>query len=124
MYRALQITQVTPSKIRHILTGLKQELSRETDRERRVNLAELGLYWSEKNRTYTYPILIEPVDTMICVKCGREKPLKHFKEFERQTSTGLKKYRLKACNGCWNKVRYAYKLSTLKCGYNVENYLY
>jgi hypothetical protein len=107
---------MTPSRLHHILTGLKSEIRRETDRDRRVNLAVMGLYWSEQVRTYTYPILIEPVDTMICTRCGREKPVKHFKVIKRQISTGIKEYRLRACNGCWNKVRYGYKLSTLNCG--------
>jgi hypothetical protein len=84
---------MTHSKIQHILTGLKSELSRETDRDRRVNLAELGLYWSEQNRTYTYPDW--------CDTCGKQKPIDDFEV--------MKGYRLHTCKLCWNRKRYGYR---------------
>lgn len=37
---------MTSTQIRHILTGLKSELSREKDPQRRENLAVMGLYWN------------------------------------------------------------------------------
>lgn len=38
---------MTDSKILHIIQGLKSEIRRETDRERRVHLAIMGLYWNQ-----------------------------------------------------------------------------
>jgi hypothetical protein len=37
---------MTPSRIRYILSGLKAEIRREKDRERREHLAVMGMYWN------------------------------------------------------------------------------
>jgi hypothetical protein len=37
---------MTATRIRYILSGLKSEIRREKDRERRIRLAEMGLYWN------------------------------------------------------------------------------
>lgn len=88
---------MTDSKIRHILTGLKSELSREKDPQRRENLAYMGLYWSDLNRTYTYPDW--------CDTCWQQKPLEDFELITR----GYKEYRLHTCKLCWNRKRYGYR---------------
>jgi hypothetical protein len=37
---------MTATRIRYILSGLKSEIRREKDRERRENLAVMGMYWN------------------------------------------------------------------------------
>lgn len=88
---------MTDTRLRHILTGLKSELSREKDPQRRENLAVMGLYWSEELRTSTYP---EWCDT-----CGKQKPLDDFEVI----TTRFKEYRLHTCKLCWNRKRYGYR---------------
>lgn len=84
---------MTDTRLRHILTGLKSELSREKDPQRRENLAVMGLYWSEELRTSTYPEW--------CETCGKQKPIDEFEV--------MKGYRLHTCKLCWNRKRYGYR---------------
>lgn len=84
---------MTPSKIQHILTGLKSEIRRETDRDRRVNLAYMGLYWSEQLMKFEYPDW--------CDTCHIPKPIEDFEV--------MKGYRLHTCKLCWNRKRYGYR---------------
>jgi hypothetical protein len=95
---------MTPSRIRYILSGLKSEIRRETDRERCENLAVMGLYWN----SLLFGEWPAPVEYRICKVCGHKMPLKHFNKVIRNTKEGIMFYRLKTCTGCWNKKRYAY----------------
>lgn len=91
---------MTPSKIRHILSGLKSELSREKDPQRRENLAVMGLYW---NSLLLFGII--PETCAVCDTCGDKMPLKNFEVINRNG----KLYQLHTCKGCWNRKRYRYR---------------
>jgi hypothetical protein len=84
---------MTATRIRYILSGLKSEIRREKDTNRKGNLAFIAMYWSEQNRTYTYPDW--------CDTCGIQKPIDDFEV--------MKGYRLHTCKLCWNRKRYGYR---------------
>jgi hypothetical protein len=84
---------MTATRIRYILSGLKAEIRREKDPRRKGNLAFIAMYWSEQNRTYTYPDW--------CDTCGIQKPIDDFEV--------MKGYRLHTCKLCWNRKRYGYR---------------
>jgi len=86
---------MTPSKLQHILTGLKSEIRREADRQRIIHLCEMGLYYNR--------LLMSGDDKKYCPKCEEWLPLKFFKLHR------IKFYftRRKECNRCYNKAQYA-----------------
>jgi hypothetical protein len=73
---------MTPSKIRYILSGLKSEIRRETDYERRCHLADMGCFWSIRLMTFIADQIIEPErNSMICQSCGLLLKPKDFSSF-------------------------------------------
>lgn len=95
---------MTATKLQSILTGLKSEIRRETDRERRVNLAVMGLYYNR--------LLMYGDDKKYCPRCGEMLPLKFFEL--KLTKYRRKDHRIKfylmrrpECKGCYNKEQYA-----------------
>lgn len=61
---------MTAGKIRYILSGLKSEIRREKDRERRISLAITGLYWND--------LLLNGTEKRTCCTCKEPLPLRFF----------------------------------------------
>jgi len=87
---------LTPSKLHYILTGLKSEIRRETDRDRIVHLCEMGLY-------YNRLLLQGHDDNKFCPTCQNWLPLKHFKTYRIKFYFAVRD----ECTRCRNKADYA-----------------
>lgn len=55
---------MTRSKIQHILSGLKSEIARERDQDRRMHLADMGCFWND--------LLLYGFEIKHCPRCGEE----------------------------------------------------
>lgn len=91
---------MTHCKIQHILTGLKAEIRREKDPQRREHLAIMGLYW---NRLY-----MTGTESKVCKTCKESLPLKHFelmvvKYRRKKGGSNVCLSRRNECKKCYNK---------------------
>lgn len=92
---------MTDSKIRYILSGLKAEIRRETDRERVRQLCIQGMQWSWQLMFNVSDQIEEPQDWnyQLCSgECGRLLPLEAFSSFIHHG----KLYHRPDCKACYN----------------------
>jgi hypothetical protein len=89
---------MTATRIRYILSGLKSEIRRETDRDRRISLAITGLYWND--------LLLNGVEKRTCCTCKEPLPLRFFRV--RVINLRGLVYRIlnKECKTCFGKKDY------------------
>ena len=92
---------MTPTRIRYILSGLKEEIRRETSFQRRCHLADMGLYWNlqllsdSKLDYYDYEKGCI-VDVRTCIQCRQQKDISNFGIVKANGHT----YRRQRCNRC------------------------
>lgn len=75
---------MTTSRIQHILTGLKGEIAREKDPERKEHLAVMGKYWNNELLSHSKLEFHDYekgyyIDIKTCIQCGQPKHISEFR---------------------------------------------
>lgn len=96
---------MTDSRIRAILSGLKGEIRRDTDRERVRRLCIMGMHWNQRLIEFTPEIIIEEKSAITCKSCKEIKPDNAFTWIKVPYRQSFYFYPRKICKACVNESR-------------------